>query len=287
MRRKGREVVKISRTTEQPIHRSQSSCRAFLSTNRSNRLLLLLRLLILLHIVVRRRSHRPRGRTSRRRILAPLPQPMPIRHKHEWDRRHRERDETKEGRRPAGVQPLVHLRREQRKRGADERAHDGRRRERAGGDEEVRVHDVREEAIEEEDDREAHRHERGERRPEGHARERRPAEPEEADREDRRGPCADLEPHLGRDGRRRVARDGSVVARVEDEQVGEDAEQAADEDREEHEPGDAGVEAVTDCEDNGESFEEQIDDAVDKLRGRMLMGDATGGTKSDVRSCRV
>lgn len=155
-------------------------------------------------------------------------------------------------------QPRVHLAREQRERGAEERAEDRARGEHGRRVDGVRIHEIVETGHEDEDGAEA------EGRRESDAR--RPGRgggvgPRECEHADRQGQGAD---HAGREagfrGRRAGGGEAGVPAVVEDgvDETGEHAEREA----EECEAGDTGVPAPVGLVDDGKGPHEHVDSPV-------------------------
>ena len=97
-----------------------------------------------------------RRRRFRRRIFRLAPQHGPVPAQYERDGPQDDSNEPEERRRPARVQRLKHLRSKQREGGAEYAPHDGAGRKRTGGDEEVRVDGVVEEAEEDPGDADPH-----------------------------------------------------------------------------------------------------------------------------------
>lgn len=89
--------------------------------------------------------------------------------------------------------------------------------------------------------------------------------PEEIHSEADRAPARHVEAVLGRDGVRRELVHEVVVLRRVVVEVADDAERAADRDREEHEPGRARVEVVALCEHDWERLEAEVDASVNEL----------------------
>lgn len=200
-----------------------------------------------------------------RRILRLFPQRRPKLVQHQRDGHHHKGQESKKGRRPARREPLIHLRREQRKPGTEQRAHHGIGCERGRGDEQVRVDDVVEQAQEDPHDGEPERPAGQHRCPEAHGRVRRPSEPEERQREYRRGADRLLEADLRGYGVRRHFAAEPFVVWVPVEDVVQNGDEAAEGDGQVHEAQDAGAEVVTFGKDDRVCFEQEVDDAIDKL----------------------
>ena len=177
-------------------------------------------------------------------MLARLPQQRPKSLQPERDRDHDQCEAAEERRRPARAEALVHLCREQREDGAEDGADDDRGGECARGDGEVRVDRVVEEREEDEDHRGRHRDARRERRPDRDGGEGCPAKPEEAERVGRRAVETRLQAVLGWHGGGCVLGHRAFVAGVEEDEVEDDTDAAADEDRQEGKTDEASIEVV-------------------------------------------
>ena len=170
------------------------------------------------------------------------------------DRRERNGDEAEKGRRPVRVEDFVHLCGEKREPRTEHGTDDGHGGERGRGHLEVCVDGVIEEAEEEEDDGAAEGQPREERRPEGDGAVRGPPNPEEGGGEQRGGDHADLEAVLRWHGERRELVHFALVARVEDDEVQDDAHCGADEDGEKGKANESRAKVVDPAEDDGICF---------------------------------